>query len=255
MTDRRSSMAGEKQALVLLHGFLGAGEDWHALAKGLESGFTCLTPDLPGHGANLQADCSFEASADQLWTWLDGQGIDKLDLVGYSMGARLALYLVCTQPERIGRCVLESGSPGLDEQGERVARRAADEKLAQKLLDVPLERFLADWYSQPLFAGLRQMADFEDLLQRRLKNRPEGLACSLRQAGTGSAPSQWGALADLNTPILYLAGQDDAKFRDIGNQMARLCPSMRRQILPGGHCLNQESPSAWLDAVGAFLQR
>lgn len=170
------------------------------------------------------------------------------------MGARLALYLVCTRPERIGRCVLESGSPGLADEGERAARRASDQRLAQKVLSEPLERFLADWYAQPLFAGLRQMADFEEVFERRLRNRPEGLARSLLQAGTGTAPSQWEQLATIETPILYLAGQDDAKFCGIGAEMAKRCPALRMEILPGGHCLNQESPGECLAAVKAFLE-
>lgn len=245
---------GPRQAgapLVLLHGFLGSGADWLRPASRLERNW--LAPDLPGHGQNPQPDCDFAAMAAGIWRDLDRAGIDRIQLMGYSMGARLALYMLCQQPERILRCGLESGSPGLADAQERAERRASDEGLARRLEQGPLEDFLHSWYAQPLFTGLRHSEGFAELLQRRRSNRPEGLAASLRQAGTGTAPECWNRLASLQRPLLVLAGRDDPKYRAIGTRMAQACPGLQLRILPGGHCLHHESPAAWAQAVEAFF--
>jgi pimeloyl-ACP methyl ester carboxylesterase len=62
---------------------------------------------------------------------LDGAGVDQSTVVGYSMGGRLALYLALRHPDRCAGLFLESASPGLEDAGERAARRRADEEKAR----------------------------------------------------------------------------------------------------------------------------
>ena len=85
---------------------------------------------------------------------------------------------------------------------------------------VPFDAFLDDWYHLPLFADLHQYPDvFDRMMRRRRQNRPEELARALRCMGTGSQPSLWERLHELNIPWLVLAGALDAKFTAIGRAM------------------------------------
>ena len=81
--------------VVCLHGFLGRGSDWEALAPRL--GDVCLYAlDLPGHGEAIGAPRTasvFETAAASVMATLDAAGLGRVPLVGYSMGGRLALYL------------------------------------------------------------------------------------------------------------------------------------------------------------------
>lgn len=244
--------------LLLLHGFLGSKAEWAELMPRLSAstGRTCLALDLPGHGQNPQTTCSFADTAAQLWRDLETMGIGSVDLLGYSMGARLALYLCVHFPERIGSCVLESGSPGLQSEHERSSRRVHDDKLAQTLETHTLKEFLDDWYQQPLFSSLRAQPDFERLKSRRLQEnqlRTQDLARSLRQAGTGVMTPLWDILPQLKLPLLALAGEQDAKYVKLAHEMAQHCPSLNVRILPGGHCPHLEAPAAWHDAVLSFF--
>lgn len=240
---------------LLLHGFLGAGDEWHAIMDGLFDA-DCLAPDLPGHGLNPQADCSFEAAAAQIWADLGAAGYDPdarpLRLVGYSMGARLGLYLLLSWPARFRSAVLESGSPGLSDEGERKARRRLDEALARRLEHESLTDFLAHWYAQPLFAPLRTSPAFAGMLARRGRNEAAGLARSLRAAGPGTAPALWQRLGELSRPLLYLCGERDEKFCRIGAEMAERSPLIEVLRLPGGHCPHLEAPQPWLWSVKRF---
>ena len=75
------------------------------------------------------------------------------DVVGYSMGARLALQLVIDHPAAVRSLVLESPSAGIADAEERARRRAADERLADRLEEPGLDAFVDAWESQPLFAS------------------------------------------------------------------------------------------------------
>lgn len=247
-----------RRPLLLLHGFLGSKAEWAELMPCLSAttGRTCLAPDLPGHGHNPQTTCSFADTAAQLWRDLETMGIGSVDVLGYSMGARLALYLCGHFPERIGSCVLESGSPGLQSEPERVSRRSHDDKLAQALESQTLKDFLDDWYQQPLFSSLRARPDFEQLKFRRLQEnqlRSRDLARSLRQAGTGVMTPLWDILPALKLPLLALAGEQDTKYVKLAHEMALHCPSLQVRVLPGGHCSHLEAPQAWHDAVASFF--
>ena len=103
-----------------------------------------------------------------------------------------------------------------------------------------------------MFKGLMSTpADIED----RLRNTPEGLASSLRLAGTGTQESLWERLHDLKMPVLLIVGNDDDKFRQIGNEMknciganAELCV-----IDNAGHSVHLEQTHSFHSVVSEFL--
>lgn len=255
-----SGSASIEPPLVLLHGFLGSKQEWQDLLPQLSQKLNrqCLAWDLPGHGQNQDSDCHFENMAAQFWQELDQAGIKQIDLLGYSMGARLALYLLCQTPDRINSSILESGSPGLASELERDARRNHDEQQALKLENTDLDDFLVYWYQQPLFNGLHQLPDFKQLLKRRQtenQGNRTGLARSLRQAGTGVMPSLWDQLPALNKRVLLLVGADDQKFVQLAKRMLELNPGWQIKTLAGGHCPHLEAQQAWLKTVTDFISK
>ncbi|WP_119066277.1 2-succinyl-6-hydroxy-2,4-cyclohexadiene-1-carboxylate synthase [Rubrobacter indicoceani] len=243
---------------LFLHGFLGSGADWTGLAGDLP--FRLLVPDLPGHGAAVglpQELYSMEGAAEFMLCMLDGRGVETCNIVGYSMGGRLALYLALRHPERVKALVLESSSPGLKTEKERAARRKSDKRLADRLEASDREDlrcFLEGWHRQLLFASL---ADHEGLTEKlvaeRLSNDPRELARSLRSMGTGSQPSLWDELPDLRVPTLAVAGELDGKFRGIAREMARLSENIEIVVVEGaGHNVHVEKPQEFARLVGSF---
>ena len=176
--------------------------------------------------------------------------------MGYSMGGRVALALGVDHPGVVAALILESSSPGLATEGERVARAAADEALAASLRARGMEAFVDAWLALPLFDGLRPLPgpEWREERLRRLGNRPEALSGVLRRLGTGSQPDYHLFLPALPFPTLLLAGGADAKFSGITREMARRIPGARRVEFPGvGHVPHREAPEAWLRTVAAFL--
>ena len=247
-------------AVLLLHGFLGRGRDWLEVMQRLADRYYCLAPDLPGHGRTKVIDgedaYGMEGISEALAGVLKELKIEKVDLIGYSMGGRLALYLALRYRERVLRLVLESGSPGLAEEEERSARREQDERLARRLETEPFERFLADWYDQPIFTTLRRNKPwFERLMQQRRDQDPLGLARSLRRMGTGVQESLWDELGQA-PPALLIVGAEDTKFKRIAGEMAAMMPAAEVATVAGaGHNVHFEAPERFVQIVREFLIR
>ncbi len=186
---------------------------------------------------------------------LADRGIEACPVVGYSMGGRLALYFALHYPKHCTKLVLESASPGLRTSAERKVRRGRDEALAARLEAEPFEDFLAQWYRLPLFGSLQHHPEALDrMLMHRRRNQPAELAQSLRQMGTGTQPSLWERLHELNIPWLALAGALDPKFAAIGEAMTAVHPQGQFVQVPhAGHNIHLECMNAYIDLLQPFL--
>jgi 2-succinyl-6-hydroxy-2,4-cyclohexadiene-1-carboxylate synthase len=213
--------------LVLLHGFTQTGASWDGVLRELAGRYRALAPDL-GAGP-------WEAELDRL----EALAPAAFTLCGYSMGGRLALALALRIPERVRRLVLVSASPGLADAGQRAARRAADEALADRIEAIGVEAFAREWAAQPLFAG--QPAEVAAAAHAdRLRRGAGELAAQLRGLGTGAMPPLWERLGELSMPVSAVVGERDPKFRAIAERMG-----FPVEIVAGaGHALPLEAPAA-----------
>jgi 2-succinyl-6-hydroxy-2,4-cyclohexadiene-1-carboxylate synthase len=251
---------GSGVPLVLLHGFTGSMESWSPLAEILAQYYTVIRVDLLGHGAtDAPLDPGryrMEAATPDLVKLLHALSAAPVNLLGYSMGGRLALYLAVHFPEMVRSLILESASPGLADPAEREARRARDDALADRIEREGIERFVDYWQNLPLFASQRRLpAETQaDLRAQRLQNRPIGLANSLRGMGTGVQPSLWTDLPRLAIPVLLLVGELDAKFLRIAEDMEVGIRRARLKIIPdAGHTTHLENPDVFTGQLVTFV--
>ena len=235
------------ETLVLLHGFAGTGRGWDPVIAQLEpERYTALAPDLRGHGSRAGArPVTFEAiRADVL-----AEAPPRFELCGYSMGGRIALHVALAAPERVTRLILVATSAGIDDEAERAARRAADDRLADEVERGDIAAFAHRWLAQSLFGGddaETQRRAREDIA----RNDPAGLAAALRGAGTGVMTPLWSRLPELTMPVLVLAGERDAKFTAIAERLVAAIPDARLELIPGaGHALPRAAPAAVAGAI------
>lgn len=237
---------------------MGDCHEFDSVISSLSEQFYCVAVDLPGHGKTKTRDddqnYTMQRTANGLIRFLDALGIKNCFLVGYSMGGRVALYLTLHFPNYFSKVVLESASPGLKTEAERIQRIESDLKLAWKLETEQFSAFLAQWYNQSLFASLSKHPAFDELLNSRIQNHPLELAKSLRNLSTGYQPSLWTKLEKNTVPLLLLAGEFDPKFIDINSEMARLCRSARLEIIDrSGHNIHFEQVNLLVEKIRSFL--
>ncbi|ADO71832.1 2-succinyl-6-hydroxy-2,4-cyclohexadiene-1-carboxylate synthase [Stigmatella aurantiaca] len=256
------SLWGEgSQPLLLLHGFTGNRTSFDHLRPLLGSAVRAIAVDLPGHGEtplpSKRGREGFLETVDALIALLDQLKLPSVDLLGYSQGARLALAAAVRAPQRFGRLILESGSPGLHRRQERAARRESDTQLASFLRARGVDAFVDRWEALPLFEGLRNLPppQREALRERRLSCTIEGLAGALECLGTGEQPDFWPALYRQRLPTLLLTGEKDTKFTQLARKMASELPVVWRHAFPGcGHAPHLEAPEAYAGEVLSFLR-
>lgn len=236
--------------LVLLHGFTQNRRCWGPVPELLARTREVVVADAPGHGDAAGLHLSLADTATPYAEALAGVGAAQW--LGYSMGGRLALHVTLAHPEHVGALVLVGTSPGIADPAARASRRAADEALATHLEAVGTKTFVDEWLAQPLFSGLDARSSCRS---ERLRNDPDGLAASLRLAGTGAQASLWEALGSITTPVLLVVGEGDAKFRGIAADMTpRFGGRCDTVVLPAtGHACHLEAPEAFCTAVTEWL--
>jgi pimeloyl-ACP methyl ester carboxylesterase len=101
---------GDGRPLILLHGGLGSGEMFGPVRPALAESHQVIAVDLQGHGRTADIDRPIDVSlmADDIAALIDHLGLDKPDLVGYSLGGGVALYAAAKVPEKVGRLVVAS---------------------------------------------------------------------------------------------------------------------------------------------------
>jgi 2-succinyl-6-hydroxy-2,4-cyclohexadiene-1-carboxylate synthase len=245
-----------ERTAVLLHGFTGSSEDWRLLMPVLRHvGLAVVAPDLPGHGLTGLPESAARYALDETARDLDllrhELGIESAVWLGYSMGGRVALHYALAHPTRVRSLVLESTSPGIADPASRGDRRRADDLLADRIEERGMAWFADYWSSLPLFETQWDLplATRNALRARRERNRPAGLAGSLRGMGQGAHEYMGERLEGLGCRMLLIAGERDLKYVNVARQIAESIPNATCLVVPGvGHTVHLEAPDVFAQA-------
>ena len=144
--------------LIILHGFLGMGDNWKTHAKKIAlEGFTVHLLDLRNHGRSFwDNDFTFNSMAEDIYNYIKFKKISKADLIGHSMGGNLAFYISNKVPDIIKKIVIVDIAPKkYDKLHEDIflglksidfnligSRKEVDEKLSLYITDERVRQFL-----------------------------------------------------------------------------------------------------------------
>lgn len=249
---------GEGIPVVLLHGFTGSSATWNNLIDSQPEGFQFIVVDLPGHGRTKgNIIKTMESCCRDLYQLLQNLNLAKFFLVGYSMGGRTALTYARYFPETIQGLILESASPGLDNDDDCETRRKNDDALAKRIEVEGVEAFVNYWENIALFSTQKSLTleKQAEIRRERLSHTDEGLALSLRGMGTGSQTSNWKVLEKLTFPVLLLVGSLDSKFVMINKKMLSLLPNAELEICEeAGHAIHIEKSETFTNQLVAFAK-
>ncbi|QEA59703.1 2-succinyl-6-hydroxy-2,4-cyclohexadiene-1-carboxylate synthase [Leuconostoc koreense] len=243
----------ENQKWLLLHGFMGSHRDFNPIISHLPG--QVLTLDLLGFGNNtpLVEVTRFEMThqIQDLAMLLDHLHWENINLLGYSMGGRLALGFTTVHGELVQRLYLESTTAGLKTIQERHERCVSDYKKAEKIQQ-HFAAFVTNWEQLPLFATQQHLSQAQKkfMHQQRINHNPINVANSLRYMGSGVQPNYWPCLKSLNIPTQVIVGEQDVKFNLIAEEMVNLLPNAKKSVVPNaGHNTHFERPTAFIEAL------
>jgi 2-succinyl-6-hydroxy-2,4-cyclohexadiene-1-carboxylate synthase len=236
--------------LVVLHGFTQTGRLWGRFGDLLSDGHTLVAVDLPGHGGSDSVRADLPATADLVrHTVISAIGPEPCDVLGYSLGARVALHVVTGTDLAVRSLVTIGATGGIEDPGARQRRREADDAIADALeASGDVDGFIERWVSGPMFARLADAAQTDE----RRRNSAAGLASSLRLAGTGTQEPLWDRMPGLAVPLMALAGTDDPRFGAHALRLARSVQHGVASLVPGGgHAVHLAQP----DLTGRIVDR
>ena len=108
---RKKGDSGEP--LIILHGLYGSGDNWISIAQKLSDYFQVYLVDQRNHGKSPHADdMSYDTMANDLHEFITGHSLEKVNIIGHSMGGKTAMWFTATHPETVNKLVVVDVAPG-----------------------------------------------------------------------------------------------------------------------------------------------
>ncbi len=217
---------GSGEPLVLLHGGLGATEMFNEIMPSLSNSRQVIAVDLQGHGRTADVDrpLSYESMADDIAALIKYLGIEKADVMGYSLGGGVALRTAIQHPDLVRKLVIVSATfkrdgwypeilAGMSQMGPGAAEPMKQTPMYQMYARIAPKP--ADW---PVL-----ITKLGDLVLRVAGRRPEG--CRLERIGNVQCPACHFAgrnpLPDLRIAVAVIHGEAVLGRSDAGNQIGK----------------------------------
>lgn len=260
--------AGDGPPLLLLHGSGPGVTGWRNYRGNLgvfAEHFRCLVLEFPGFGVSddFGGHPMLDAQGAAV-QFVDALGLEKVDVIGNSMGGGVGVNFATNHPDRIGKLVTIGGigtniySPGPSE-GIR---------LLQEFTEDPTRQRLVDWLRSMVYS---ESLVTEELIEERwaLATDPETLAAARRMYGKAAFaammemmrnadfPLPWATMHKVAAPTLLTWGRDDrVSPLDMSLVPMRTIPNAELHVFPNcGHWVMIEAKAAFERTVLAFLTK
>jgi pimeloyl-ACP methyl ester carboxylesterase len=256
-----AEVTGDGAPLLFIHEFAGDHRSWEPQVRFFSGGYRCITYAARGYPpsdvpADVAAYSQQRAVADAVAV-LDGLGVDRAHVAGLSMGGFTALHLVLRHPGRVASAVV--AGTGYGAQPERAeAFHAESEAIAAAFETEGAQRVAARYAAGPARVQFqnknpRGWAEFAAALAG---HSAPGAALTMRgvQAARPSLYHLREELAQVRTPVLLVAGDEDEGCLEPALMLKRTISSSGLAILPRtGHTANLEEPDVFNHLVDRFL--
>ena len=252
--ELHSNIIGEGVPLVILHGFLGMGDNWKTLAKQFSAlGFQVHLVDQRNHGRSFHdSEFNYELLSEDLKTYCSHHNLEKIILLGHSMGGKTAMLFAALHPEIISKLIVADISPrfypvhhdaileGLSSLNFEVikSRKEAETQLSKYVQDVGTRQFL--------LKNIYRVSS--EVLGLRINL--EALKTHVSEVGEALAPA-----LKYQKETLFLRG-DKSEYISVQDEtlIKRQFPNAAiKTISNAGHWLHAENPEEFFHNVRVFI--
>ena len=243
---------GEGSDVILIHGLFGSSDNLNMVAKSLSDKYKVTSIDVRNHGNSFhENNMDYGVLAQDLINLLDHLNIEKTDLLGHSMGGKIAIQTALSSPHRIKKLIVADISPvkypphhiriieGLKAIDLNLvnSRKDADEQLAAYVDNASVRQFL-----------LRNLSKYEG--KYRFK-------CNLTYIDACYAQIMQGYCGDnkFEGATLFIKGGDSDYIKPSHRPIiSKILPNSKARIIQGaGHWLHAEKTVAFNKVVTNFL--
>lgn len=216
---------GSGEPLILLHGNGESHEYFGHQMDAFSRHYRVLALDTRGHGASPRGEAPFSIRqfADDLWAFMEEEGIEKAHILGFSDGGNIAMQFALDHPERVEKLILNGAN--LDPRGVKASVQLPI------VLGYKLASFFAQWQPEA-----RKNAEMLGLMVKEPHVAPE-------------------ELKRLTMPVLVIAGTRDMIREKHSRLIYKNLPRADLVFVEGDHFIAAKCPEAFNRAVMGFLNR
>ena len=249
-----SRILGEGKPLLILHGYFGNGDNWKSVANKLSDTCQIHLIDQRNHGRSFHSDdFDYELMVEDLHTYMEYHQLEKVALLGHSMGGKTVMLFAVEYPELVDKLIVADISPRmypphhhdiLDALNSidfsiHTSRKLVDEKLAEKIPEIGVRQFLL----KSVYWKEKGQLDFRFNLQSLTENNDEvGVALPSFTIFEGKT--------------LFLKGENSGYISSDEEPIinAHFPNHKIVSIKNAGHWLHAENPADFLNEVKVFLK-
>ena len=224
--------------IYLLHGSVGHSSDWDFIINSLKP-FECCALDLYEYSSE-----SIATAAEEINTLAHPGDI----IIGYSLGARIALQATVAADSLWSKAVIISGHTGIIDAEERTSRVMHDKKWSDLCMK-NWNQFITEWENQPVFHESDPIGNRDPLRPARNK-----VAETFINWSTGKQLPVIKELSKIDIPTLWLAGEKDIKYKKIAEHASSVLSKAEAKIITkSGHRVPWDNPKDTADAINVFI--
>ena len=246
---------GEGAPLVILHGLLGSGGNWHTLSRNVFSKqFKVFAVDLRNHGRSPHADrFDYPAMVADLELFIGKHALAPVDLIGHSLGGKVAMYFALENPAQVNRLVVVDIAPKAYKAAHHTyldalysvdltsagSRSDVEAKLAETISSVPIRQFLMKNLAYDAESESYSWMVNLDVVREQYENINAAIGNTWTFEG----------------PTLFLRGENSDYITDEDMEhILHLFPAARLETIPNaGHWIHADNPEAFSEVVLDFL--
>jgi pimeloyl-ACP methyl ester carboxylesterase len=243
---------GQGQPLILLHGLFGASNNWGGVAKHFSQHYLLICVDLRNHGSSPHsASQSYANMADDLLELCDALSLERIHLLGHSLGGKVAMQFATRHPEWVEKLIVVD-----------MAMRAyadAHTHLIDAMMAIDLATLQGRHEVDKILSNSIPQAIVRQFLLMNLIKSESNLAWRINLAAlkTNYAGLQQAVCenAHYEKPCLFIRGEhsDYVKEADI-EQIKTNFINAQFASLPTAHWVHAEQPQAFIEVVRNFLK-
>lgn len=237
--------------VVMVHGFMGGGDQWDLQRRDFNNQIKLVTPDLPGFASksNLTAPSTIEGFAQSVFNDLNTQGIDRFKLLGHSMGGMIVQEMVAMQPDRVDRLVLYGTAATGDLPDRFESFETSKQRVQEEGVVASARRISATW-----FTAYQAASQYEKCARIAESSSMQALLAGLDAMQSWSRTEN---LKHITCPTLVVWGEQDRTYHwPQIEQLWKTIPSANLAVLPNcSHAAHMEKPGIMNALLQDFLNQ
>ncbi|MDG1937357.1 MAG: alpha/beta fold hydrolase [Pseudomonadales bacterium] len=245
-----------KPPVVLLHGLFGMGRNLGTISRALSDQFAVFSFDLPNHGRSPHVDeMTITSMADHVVAMFDRLELDAVNLLGHSLGGKVAMSIALRYPQRVNKLIVADIAP--------VTYPAKHDEILETLGDIDVQQAVSRAAVQQLIEASIDDKAVSLFLMQNLEKHDEGFRWRMNLPAIiqNYAELRQGLSLDgdhhaFESPVLFIGGERSNYIQAKYEAVSRvLFPnSSFKEIAGAGHWLHAEKPDEFNDLVLCFFE-